>query len=37
MQAALAREGIGFPFADENGVQKACGITFSAPEKDAEL
>lgn len=30
---ALEAAGIGFPFAVENGVKKACGIAFSLPEK----
>ena len=29
MRAALEREGIGFPFADVDGVKTACGITYS--------
>jgi DNA-binding XRE family transcriptional regulator len=36
MRAVLEREGIGFSFATENGVKKACGITYSAPEKSSE-
>jgi hypothetical protein len=35
-RVALEREGIGFHFVDENGVQKAWGITFSAPGKAAD-
>jgi hypothetical protein len=38
IQIALEREGIGFSFAaDGNGGKKACGITFSEPEKASEL
>src|ERR1700691_4548469 len=36
MLVALGREGLGFPFADVDGEKKACGITFSAPEKVAD-
>ena len=38
MEAALAGAGIGFSFAaDVDGAKKACGITFSTPEKGVEL
>jgi DNA-binding XRE family transcriptional regulator len=38
IQVALEGAGIGFQFADGgDGVKKACGITFSAPEKASEL
>jgi hypothetical protein len=34
MQAVLERAGIGFSFAlDGGGVKKACGITYSEPER----
>jgi transcriptional regulator with XRE-family HTH domain len=36
IRVALETAGIGFPFAIENGVKKACGITYSEPEKGAE-
>ena len=35
MRVVLEAEGIGFPFALENGVAYACGITYSRPEKGA--
>ena len=31
IEAALAQEGFGFSFVLDDDVQKACGITFSAP------
>jgi DNA-binding XRE family transcriptional regulator len=36
MRVALEGAGIGFSFVVENGVERACGITYSAPEKGVE-
>jgi DNA-binding XRE family transcriptional regulator len=36
IQAALEAAGIGFEFADVDGVKKARGISFSEPEKAPE-
>jgi hypothetical protein len=36
LQAVLEQAGIGFSFAlDGDGVKKACGITYSEPERSA--
>jgi hypothetical protein len=37
MQIALEKTGIAFAFAIESGESRACGITYSAPEKGAGL
>ena len=36
MRVALERAGLGFPYVSDGGEIKACGITFSAPEKASE-
>jgi DNA-binding XRE family transcriptional regulator len=37
MRVVLEREGMGFAFSlDDDGMKKACGITYSAPEKGTE-
>ena len=36
MRVALEGAGIGFSFADENGVKRACGITYADPDKGME-
>jgi ribosome-binding protein aMBF1 (putative translation factor) len=36
MRVALEGAGIGFSFADDNGVKRACGITYSDPARRTE-
>jgi DNA-binding XRE family transcriptional regulator len=37
MRVVLEREGIGFSFANEGGVSRPCGITYSAAAKATEV